>query len=111
MKEKLKTDLPYIAVAAALFFLLPLIYYFLPDESLVPFIILATVNPVVLAVLSVVGTVRHGFSLWFHLAAALLFVGSVFVYYDVGTLPYVIYYFAVTAIFAIVAAVFRKDGD
>ncbi len=109
IKQQVKILLPYGITMAALFFLLPFIYLFISEASLVPFVILATVNPVVLVALSVVYVLKNGFAIHYHLVIGALFFLSVLVHYPIHTAPYAIYYMLVTGVFAFLVQMFKKQ--
>ena len=81
--------------------------------SIYLYILLATINPIALVVLSVIYTVKNGFAIHYHLVEGVLFAASVFVYYNVfynnNTLPYAVYYTLVTAVFAFLVQMFKKQ--
>ncbi len=109
IKEQFKKILPYGVVMTALFFLLPFIYNFIAETSLLPFVILATVNPIVLVVLSVIYVVKNEFAIHYHLVEGALFVLSVLLHYGTNTAPYAIYYMLVTGVFSFLVQMFKKQ--
>ncbi len=111
IKEAFKSFCPYGAVMVLLFFGIPLFYGVLP--TMAPFVVLATVNPLTLAVLSVVFVIKNEFKLSYHIFQTAIFAISVFCMYFAGnplnTLPYAIYYVIITLIFSFVTQMLKGE--
>ena len=109
IKKQLRIFLPYGAVMAVLFFAVPFIYLFLEETSLVPLVILATVNPVVLVVLAIIYVIKNGFTVHYHLLQSALFLLSVLLHYGYGTAPYALIYAIFTVVFSFLLQMFKKQ--
>ncbi len=88
MKEKLPVLAPYGAVLAADFYLLPLL---MRDTGGAMLLMLA-VMPLVALVTAVVCGLRHGFQPLLPLAAAVLFLPAVFLFYNPSAWVYAPFY-------------------
>lgn len=88
MKIKLQNMLPYLLFLTIDFYLLP----FLGQNTGVAMLIMLCVMPLLAFVAAVIYGVRRGFCLLFPLLAGLLFVPTIFIYYNSSAWVYVLFY-------------------
>jgi hypothetical protein len=88
LRLKLKEMLPYLSVAAACYYILPL---FGKDTGSFMLILLVAV-PVICFVSGLLYGIKHGFCLYFGFFSGSLFIPSIFLYYNNTAWPYIIIY-------------------
>ena len=88
MKKKLPALLPYAAIYAADFYLLPLLI----RDTGAAMLVLLCVVPMIAFIASVMYGAREGFSLLLPLTAMVLFFPTIFLYYNASAWVYVIFY-------------------
>ncbi len=91
MKRKCVGLLPYIAVLAVDFYLLP----FLMKDTGTAMLLLLVVMPLAAFVTAVVYGLRNGVSLLLPLAAVVLFIPTIFIHYNSSAWVYAVVYMAV----------------
>ena len=88
MKEKFTGLLPYAAVLAVDFYLLPCLI----QDTGAAMLLLLCVVPLAALITAVVYGLRHGFSLLLPAAAMVLFFPTIFLYYNISAWVYVVFY-------------------
>ena len=88
MKTDVKKALLWLAPDAAAFYLLPL---FMRDTGGAIYLLLS-ILPMVSLAISIICGVKCGFVWWFGIAAGLLFLPSIFLYYNETALVYALIY-------------------
>lgn len=91
MKKKYVTLLPYIAVLAVDFYLLP----FLIKDTGTAMLLLLVVMPLAAFIAAVVYGLRNGFSVLLPIAATVLFIPTIFIHYNSSAWAYAVFYMAV----------------
>ena len=92
MKKKLAALLPYAAVLAADFYLLPCLI----KNTGVAMLMMLCVIPLAAFITAVIYGVRRGFGFLLAAAAMLLFIPTIFLYYNESAWVYVLVYGAIT---------------
>jgi hypothetical protein len=88
MKAKLLNMLPYLLVLAVDFYLLPL----LAQNTGAAMLLMLCVMPLVALVIGVAYGLRRGFSIWLAVIALLLFIPTIFIYYNASAWVYPLFY-------------------
>ena len=88
MKNKLAALLPYAALLAVDFWLLPCLI----QDTGTAILVLLCVVPVTALITAIVYGVRQGFSLLLPAAAMVLFLPTIFIYYNASAWVYVVFY-------------------
>lgn len=86
--EEFKKLLPYLLVNIIAFYLLPLV---INNTGMAMVILLAGI-PLICFINSLIFGLRHSFSLIYVLTTALIFIPTIFIYYNDSALIYVIVY-------------------
>lgn len=102
MKRKLQTLLPYAAVLAVDFYLLPL----LAKDTGAAMVLMLCVMPVIALITGLLYGVRHGFSLLPAIAAFVLFAPTIFIHYNATAWVYSPAYGAIVLIGNIIGRIF-----
>lgn len=104
-KEKLMKMLPYLAIITAVFYLLPLVA--MKDTGSAMFILLI-IMPAVIFLCSMIYGVKNPINLLYPLFVAVLFLPTVFIYYNNSALPYAVAYCAVALVGSLFGRLFHK---
>ena len=88
MKNKLMNLSPYLLVLAVDFYLLPL----LAQNTGAAMLLMLCVMPLVALVIGVAYGLRRGFSIWLAVIALLLFIPTIFIYYNASAWVYPLFY-------------------
>lgn len=88
MKNKLMNLPPYLLVLAVDFYLLPL----LAQNTGAAMLLMLCVMPLVALVIGVAYGLRRGFSIWLAVIALLLFIPTIFIYYNASAWVYPLFY-------------------
>lgn len=88
MKKQPAAMLPYLAVLAADFYLLP----FLARDTGTAMLLMLAVMPLTAFLTAVVCGLRNGFSILLPVAAAVLFIPAVFLHYNSTAWVYAVFY-------------------
>ena len=88
MKAKLLNMLPYLIVLAVDFYLLP----FAAQNTGAAMLLMLCVMPLVAIVTGVAYGLRRGFSIWLAVIALLLFIPTIFIYYNASAWVYPLFY-------------------
>lgn len=88
MKKTLSKTIPYIAVLAADFYILP----WLIHDTGAAMLLMLFVTPLISFVCAVVYGVRLGFDFIFPVMVMILFAPTIFIYYNSSAWPYIIAY-------------------
>lgn len=104
MKNKLMSLLPYVLVLLANYYLLPLFV----ENTGAAMLVMLGVIPLITFICSAVYGMRQGFDFLLPVAATILFVPSLFIYYNDTAWPYVIAYGMISLVGTLVGKVFYK---
>ncbi len=88
MKAKLLNMLPYLIVLAVDFYLLPVA----AQNTGAAMLLMLCVMPLVAIVTGVAYGLRRGFSIWLAVIALLLFIPTIFIYYNASAWVYPLFY-------------------
>ncbi len=88
MKAKLLNMLPYLIVLAVDFYLLPVA----AQNTGAAMLLMLCVMPLVALVIGVAYGLRRGFSIWLAVIALLLFIPTIFIYYNASAWVYPLFY-------------------
>ena len=88
MKAKLLNMLPYLIVLAVDFYLLPVA----AQNTGAAMLLILCVMPLVALVIGVAYGLRRGFSIWLAVIALLLFIPTIFIYYNASAWVYPLFY-------------------
>lgn len=88
MKKKLIAFIPYIIVLAADFYLLPCLI----NDTGIAMLMMLCVMPLITFICSVIYGVRQGFDFLLPITAVILFIPTIFIYYNESAWVYVIIY-------------------
>ncbi len=102
--DRWKKMLPYLAVLAADFYLLPA----LMRDTGSAMVMLLMVIPLVCFACSLVYGIRNSFCIWYCVAAAVLFAPSVFIYYNASAWVYIIGYGVAALLGNLIGMAFHK---
>ena len=91
MKRKCAALLPYIAALAVDFYLLPILI----KDTGAAMLLLLVVMPLTAFVTAVVCGLRNGFNILLPVAAVVLFIPTIFIYYNSSAWVYAVFYMAV----------------
>lgn len=101
---KWKKMLPYLAILAADFYLLPALI----RNTGSAMIMMLAVIPLVCFACSLVYGIRNSFCIWYCVAAAAMFAPSIFIYYNAGAWFYAIIYGIVALLGNLTGAALHK---
>ncbi|MBE6732129.1 MAG: hypothetical protein E7564_10610 [Ruminococcaceae bacterium] len=104
MKKLLLKYLPFTTVLILAFYLLPL---FIKDTGSAMFILLISI-PLVTVIASFIHGIKYGFDLILPLIAAVLFLPTIFIFYNDSALIYVLIFAAITIFGNAISVLFRK---
>ena len=88
MKAKLLNMLPYLIVLSVDFYLLPVA----AQNTGAAMLLMLCVMPLVALVIGVAYGLRRGFSIWLAVIALLLFIPTIFIYYNASAWVYPLFY-------------------
>ena len=88
MKAKLLNMLPYLIVLVVDFYLLPVA----AQNTGAAMLLMLCVMPLVALVIGVAYGLRRGFSIWLAVIALLLFIPTIFIYYNASAWVYPLFY-------------------
>ncbi len=88
MKAKLLNMLPYLIVLVVDFYLLPVA----AQNTGAAMLLMLCVMPLVAIVTGVAYGLRRGFSIWLAVIALLLFIPTIFIYYNASAWVYPLFY-------------------
>ena len=109
MKHIFKKLVVYAAVLIAVFFLVPIVTMTgVPKEFLIT--LLFVVNPVACLGTGAVFGIKHGFKWYFLLLAPVLFIPSIFIFYNDSALVYSAVYLLSSAAGLAIGCILRKPG-
>lgn len=104
MKKKLLALMPYAAVLAVVYYVLPL----LMKNTGLAILIMLIVVPLLTLICGVIYGARQGFDLWLPLISGILFVPSIFIYYNATAWIYIVVYAGVALVGNGIGRVFYK---
>ena len=102
MNEVLKKMIPWLAVVAAAFYLLPLLI----RDTGSAMVVLLVALPVLCFFVAFAYGVKNRFHWVFPLLCGVLFVPSVFIFYNVSALPYALIYGVIALVGNLIAKLF-----
>ncbi|HEX5597016.1 MAG TPA: hypothetical protein VFX61_13525 [Micromonosporaceae bacterium] len=88
----------FIAVCVALYYLVPLVDRLYPPEAKIGLVLLVLVNALVVLILTAVYSAMTRPAWPFPLLAAVLFIPSIYIYYNDSALIYAVFYLIVGAV-------------
>lgn len=92
MKKKLKALIPYVIVLAADFYLLPCLI----NDTGIAMLMMLCVIPFIAFICSLTYGVRHGLNFLLPIIAVIIFIPTIFIYYNESAWIYVIIYGIIT---------------
>ena len=104
MKKKLLVLLPYSIILAIAFYVLPLL---IKDTGSGMFILLLVI-PLLTLICAVIYGVRQGFDFLLPLTAVILFVPTIFIFYNASAWVYIIAYAVITLVGNGIGSIFPK---
>lgn len=104
MKKKLLALLPYSIILAIAFYVLPLL---IKDTGSGMFILLLVI-PLLTLICAVIYGVRQGFDFLLPLTAVILFVPTIFIFYNASAWVYIIAYAVITLVGNGIGSIFPK---
>lgn len=107
MKQILKKLIPYIIILAVVFFIIPIVT--ITDTRIELMItLLIVLNPIACLGTGAIFGLKHGFKPYFFMMVTLLFIPSVFVFYNASGFSYVVLYLFFSAAGLGIGCVLRK---
>ena len=104
MKKKWISLIPYVIVLAVDFYLLPCLI----NDTGIAMLMILCVIPLIAFICSVIYGVRQGFNFLLPIIAVILFIPTIFIYYNESAWVYVIIYGIVTLVGNGVGRIFYK---
>jgi len=104
MKKKLLALMPYAAVLAVVYYVLPL----LMKNTGITILIVLIVMPLLTLLCGVIYGTGQGFDLWLPLISGILFAPSIFIYYNATAWIYIVVYVGVALVGNGIGRIFYK---
>lgn len=104
MVDKLKQNIIFYLLLIVDFYLIPLII----QDTGSAMVTLLVIIPLICLIVSIFYGIKNGFDIWYVLIVAILFVPSLFVFYDLSAWVYTIAYALVALVGNLIALPFRK---
>lgn len=104
MKKKIVSFVPYAAVLAIAYYLLPLIV----KNTGMAMIIMLFILPFITLAVSVIYGIRHGFSLLIPIISVLLFAPTIFIFYNSSAWIYIMIYAVISLLGNMIGRTFNK---
>lgn len=101
--EKIKGVLPYVGIVLAGYYLLPLLI----KDTGAAMTMLLVVIPAIIIISAIIFGAKHGFNIIFPLVAAVLFLPSVFIFYNASAWIYTIIYGIAALVGNVIGMLFR----
>ena len=102
----IKTMLPYWAITAVGFYVLP----FAMQDTGAAMLILLLATPLICFACALVYGIKHGFNIVFPIVVALLFIPAIFIFYNKTAWVYAVIYFVIPLVGNFVGRSVSKQG-
>lgn len=104
MMDKLKENIIFYILLIINFYVIP---WFIKDTGSAMMIMLMII-PLSCLVISIFYGIRNGFAFWYILIVAILFIPSIFMFYDSSAWVYVVVYTVIALLGNLIALLLRK---
>ena len=107
MNKKITAFIPYVIALTIIFYALP---FLISDTGSGMFLMLLII-PLLTFICSVVFGIRQGFNIFFTLITAVLFVPTIFIFYNSSAWIYIVAYAIVSLVGNLIGLMFNKNKN